>query len=163
MRPLERSRSRSRSSQRSGETLSSRDAERFRECQAWARSLPYTTRNDMIEDGSAEESPGASQPQASQPQAREAGDTEPQASQVPTEVEVDTGVDAEVRREAVLSQAIARWDEAFQAAVAAFVDAVAACGSVEEMMQAWSVASPWRAAIARMGPVMGLIERGAPQ
>ena len=148
MRPLERSRSRSRSSQRSGETLSSRDAERFRECQAWARSLPYTTRNDMIEDCSAEESPGASQPQASQPQAREAGDTEPQASQV----------DGEVRREAV-----ARWDEAFQAAVAAFVDAVAACGSVEEMMQAWSVASPWRAAIARMGPVMGLIERGAPQ
>ena len=160
MRPAQRSRSRSRSSQRSGETLSSGDARRFRECQAWARSLPYTTRNDMIEDGSVEESPG------------EAGDTQPQASQVPTEVEVatqvptevevDTGVDAEVRREAVLSQAIARWDEAFQAAVAAFVDAVAACGSVEEMMQAWSVASPLGAQ-TRRGPVMGLIERGAPQ
>ena len=162
MRPAQRSRSRSRSSQRSGETLSSGDARRFRECQAWARSLPYTTRNDMIEDCSAEESPGASQPQASQPQAREAGDTEPQASQVPTEVEVDTGVDAEVRREAVLSQAIARWDEAFQAAVAAFVDAVAACGSVEEMMQTWSAASPLGAQ-TRRGPVMGLIERGAPQ
>ena len=152
MRPAQRSRSRSRSSQRSGETLSSGDARRFRECQAWARSLRYTTRNDMIEDGSAEESPGASQPQASQPQAREAGDTEPQASQV----------DGEVRREAVLSQAIARWDEAFQAAVAAFLDAVAACGSVEEMMQAWSVASPLGAQ-TRRGPVMGLIERGAPQ
>ena len=155
MRPAQRSRSRSRSSQRSGETLSSGDARRFRECQAWARSLPYTTRNDMIEDGSVEESPGASQPRASQPQAREAGDTEPQASQ-----------DAEVRREAALwtrrIQAIARWDEAFQAAVAAFVDAVAACGSVEEMMQAWSVASPLGAQTWR-GPVMGLIERGAPQ
>ena len=155
MRPAQRSRSRSRSSQRSGETLSSGDARRFRECQAWARSLPYTTRNDVIEDGSVEESPSASQPQASQPQAREAGDTEPQASQ-----------DAEVRREAALStrriQAIARWDEAFQAAVAAFVDAVAACGSVEEMMQAWSVASPLGAQ-TRRGPVMGLIERGAPQ
>ena len=78
MRPAQRSRSRSRSSQRSGETLSSGDARRFRECQAWARSLPYTTRNDMIEDGSVEESPG------------EAGDTQPQASQVPTEVEVVT-------------------------------------------------------------------------
>ena len=144
MRPAQRSRSRSRSSQRSGETLSSGDARRFRECHAWARSPPYATR--------AEESPGASQPQASQPQAREAGDTEPQASQV----------DGEVRREAVLSQAIARWDEAFQAAVAAFVDAVAACGSVEEMMQAWSVASPLGAQ-TRRGPVMGLIERGAPQ
>ena len=155
MRPAQRSRSRSRSSQRSGETLSSGDARRFRECQAWARSLPYTTRNDMIEDCSAEESPGASQPQASQPQAREAGDTEPQASQ-----------DAEVRREAALStrriQAIARWDEAFQAAVAAFVDAVAACGSVEEMMQTWSAASPLGAQ-TRRGPVMGLIERSAPQ
>ena len=150
MRPAQRSRSRSRSSQRSGETLSSGDARRFRECQAWARSLPYTTRNDMIEDGSVEESPG------------EAGDTQPQASQVPTEVEVDTGVDAEVRREAVLSQAIARWDEAFQAAVAAFVDAVAACGSVEEMMQTWSAASPLGAQ-TRRGPVMGLIERSAPQ
>ena len=83
-------------------------------------------------------------------------------TQVPTEVEVNTGVDAEVCREAVLSQAIARWDEAFQAAVAAFVDAVAACGSVEEMMQAWSVASPLGAQ-TRRGPVMGLIERGAPQ
>ena len=162
MRPAQRSRSRSRSSQRSGETLSSGDARRFRECQAWARSLPYTTRNDMIEDGSAEESPGASQPQASQPQAREAGDTEPQASQVPTEVEVDTGVDAEVRREAVLSQAIARWDEAFQAAVAAWKDAVAACGSVEDMMQAWSVASPLGAQ-TRRGAVMVLIDLGAQQ
>ena len=156
MRPAHTSRSRSRSSQRSGETLSSGDARRFRECQAWARSLRYTTRNDMIE-----ESPGASQPRASQPQAREAGDTQPQASQVPTEVEVIARWD-EALRGGTLSQAIARWDEAFQAAVAAFEDAVAACGSVEEMMQAWSVASPLGAQ-TRRGPVMGLIERGAQQ
>ena len=156
MRPAHTSRSRSRSSQRSGETLSSGDAERFRECQAWARSLRYTTRDDMIE-----ESPGASQPRASQPQAREAGDTQPQASQVPTEVEVIARWD-EALRGGTLSQAIARWDEAFQAAVAAFVDAVAACGSVEDMMQAWSVASPLGAQTPR-GPVMGLIERGAQQ
>ena len=156
MRPAHTSRSRSRSSQRSGETLSSGDAERFRECQAWARSLRYTTRNDMIE-----ESPGASQPRASQPQAREAGDTQPQASQVPTEVEVIARWD-EALRGGTLSQAIARWDEAFHAAVAAWKDAVAACGSVEDMMQAWSVASPLGAQTPR-GPVMGLIERGAQQ
>ena len=150
MRPAQRSRSRSRSSQRSGETLSSGGARRFRECQAWARSLPYTTRNDMIEDGSAEESPGASQPQASQPQAREAGDTQPQASQVPTEVEVIARWD-EALRGGTLSQAIARWDEAFQAAAAAFVDAVAACGSVEETVQAW-VRQRANAARPRDGP-----------
>ena len=69
-------------------------------------------------------------------------DAEVHAVEVATEVEAGAGVDAEVCREAAIAQAIARWDEACEASVAALWHAVAACGSVDEMLQRWSGYSP---------------------